>query len=62
MNDLVEYMKTRTQRDLAREIGISESYLSLMLSGKRKIPPPVAMRIQAATGGKVLAAQLVSWE
>lgn len=31
--------KTRTQADIARECGISESYLSLIKYGKRKLNP-----------------------
>ena len=31
--------KTRSQRDIAQRLGISESYLSLLKSGVRKLNP-----------------------
>lgn len=42
-----------TQRQFAREVGCSESHLSLILSGKSGMSFGMAKRISEATGGKV---------
>jgi len=41
-------------RDLARELGISEAYLSQVLSGQRSLSKKLARRISALTGIPVL--------
>ena len=41
-------------RDLARELGISEAYLSQVLSGQRSLSKKLAQRISALTGIPVL--------
>lgn len=56
---LTDYIRThaagRTQGDVAREIGISRSYLAEILSGA-KLPGRDAIgKIERATGGKVPA-------
>jgi len=40
-----------TQRRAAALIGLSESMVSLILNGKRKLLPEHAVRIERATGG-----------
>jgi transcriptional regulator with XRE-family HTH domain len=36
-----------TQIELARELGISKSYLSMILSGQRKCPPKLAQKLSS---------------
>lgn len=43
----------RTQRDVARELSISDNHLSMMLSGSRQPSLDLAVRIEALTGVKV---------
>ncbi len=42
-------MKTNTQKKIAAEIGVSESQLSRILSGKRKASPAIAERLSNLT-------------
>lgn len=51
-----------SQAQFARDVGCSESHLTLFLQGKRKISVPLAMRMSAATGGAVPLKALVSSE
>jgi transcriptional regulator with XRE-family HTH domain len=39
--------------DFARQLGISRSYLTLILSGTRRGSPRLALEIEQKTGGKV---------
>ena len=52
MNELQRYLAAEDlkQTDLARSIGISESMLSLILSGERKPGIALTKRIEAVTG------------
>jgi transcriptional regulator with XRE-family HTH domain len=36
-----------TQIQLAKELGISKSYLSMILSGQRKCPPKLAQKLSS---------------
>lgn len=45
--------KRMTQKAFADDVGISESHLSLVLSGNRFISFGLAKRISKATGGKI---------
>lgn len=47
------------QADLARRAGISESYLSLILSWKRGASLAAAAKLERATGGRVKASDMV---
>jgi len=40
----------KTQRDLARFLGISESYISLFLNGKYRFGKKIARKINKKTG------------
>lgn len=40
----------KTQIEIAKEIGISSSYLSMILNGKRKCPPELLSKLQATQG------------
>lgn len=40
----------RTQQWLATELGVSPSYLSLILSGQRKVSWNMAVRLERVTG------------
>lgn len=40
----------RTQRDLARSLGVSESFLSELLSGKRRVSLEMALKLEQETG------------
>jgi len=46
--------KRLSGRALARELGISEAYLSQILSGQRSLSKKLAQRISALTGIPVL--------
>jgi DNA-binding transcriptional regulator YdaS (Cro superfamily) len=51
---LAEFIRTRTtQARFAREVGCSESHLSLVLKGARGVSFGLAKRISNATGGAV---------
>lgn len=52
MNELQQYITAQDlkQSDLAQRIGISESMLSLILSGERKPGIALTKRIEAVTG------------
>jgi transcriptional regulator with XRE-family HTH domain len=43
-------MKRLKQSQLAKELGISKSYLSMILSGHRKCPPELVEKIQSTPG------------
>ena len=43
-------MKRTNQTQIAEELGISKSYLSMILSGQRKCPANLAERLQAIPG------------
>lgn len=47
-----------TQKDIAAEVGIDQSVMSRIVAGKIRPSLDVAFRIEAATGGRVLAS---SW-
>lgn len=40
----------KSQNDLAREIGISPAYLSMILAGKRRPSLPLAFKLEEFTG------------
>ena len=40
-------MRRIKQNQIAQELGISKSYLSMILSGQRNCPPEMAERLQA---------------
>lgn len=41
--------------DMAAHVGVSKSYLSELIAGKKRINVSLALRIEAATGGEVTA-------
>ena len=43
-------MKRLNQAQIAKELGISKSYLSMMLSGQRKCPPELEEKLQSIPG------------
>lgn len=43
-------MKRLKQSNLAKELGISKSYLSMILSGQRKCPPELVEKFQSIPG------------
>jgi transcriptional regulator with XRE-family HTH domain len=43
-------MKQLSQSNLAKELGVSKSYLSMILSGQRKCPPELVEKLQAIPG------------
>ena len=43
-------MKKLKQSQLARELGISKSYLSMILSGQRKCPTELVDKLQVSPG------------
>lgn len=49
-----------SQAKVAKEVGCSESHLSLVLDGKRWASPRLASRLSGVTGGAVPAKSLVS--
>lgn len=51
---LAQFIRQRTtQAKFARDIGCSESHLSLVLSGSRGVSFGLAKRISKATGGEI---------
>ncbi len=43
-------MKRLKQSQLAKELGISKSYLSMIISGERKCPPVLIEKLQSIPG------------
>jgi transcriptional regulator with XRE-family HTH domain len=43
-------MKRLNQAQIAKELGISKSYLSMILSGQRKCPPELIEKLQSIPG------------
>jgi len=43
-------MKRLNQAQIAEELGISKSYLSMILSGQRKCPPELIEKLQSIPG------------
>jgi len=43
-------MKRFNQTKVAQELGVSKSYLSMILSGQRKCPPELVEKLQSAPG------------
>jgi len=43
-------MKRLNQVQIAKELGISKSYLSMILKGQRKCPPELVERLQSIPG------------
>ena len=43
-------MKRLNQAKIAKELGISKSYLSMILNGQRKCPPELIDRLQSISG------------
>ena len=43
-------MRRKTQKEIAQELGISKSYLSMILSGQRKPTPKLLAKLQATPG------------
>jgi transcriptional regulator with XRE-family HTH domain len=43
-------MKRLNQAEIAKELGISKSYLSMILSGQRKCPPEFMEKLQSIPG------------
>lgn len=52
---LQEYLliKSMSQREFAKKIGVSESYMSLLINCERRPSPQLALAIEKATEGKV---------
>jgi transcriptional regulator with XRE-family HTH domain len=59
--DLREYLKLNKikQKNFADDVGISEAYISLILSGRRMPSVPVALQIEKASKGKVRAIDIL---
>ncbi len=65
MNLLDDHLKIyviggHTRRDFARELGISQSYLSEIASGAKRPSLNVAFRIERETEGKVPASSWIT--
>lgn len=55
---LAEYIEKHpgvTQASLAKEIGVSQVFVSLLVKGTRKPSLPVAVKLEHATGGEITA-------
>jgi plasmid maintenance system antidote protein VapI len=57
MSNLASYLEQNSikQADFAETLGISRSFLSLIISGKRGLPLSLAFRIEEETNGAVTA-------
>lgn len=53
---LADEYKTKTQ--FAAELGVSKTFLYQIYTGRRKIPPKFALRIQKLTSGRITAEML----
>lgn len=56
-NSFVRELRTLcrlTQADLARKVGVSQMYVSLIEAGKREPSPEVVQRLRKILGGAVL--------
>jgi len=47
-------LRQLSQADLARRVGVTQAYISLIELGEREPTPDVAKRIRAALGGAIL--------
>ena len=58
---LVDYILSSgiKRRKFAERIGVSESYISLLVNGKRRPSVSVALQIERITGGNVSAINLL---
>lgn len=59
--DLKTWLKMRgvTQKKLAEELGLSSSYFSELLSGKRGFNPRLAKKVEEFTKGEVMCMELL---
>lgn len=57
LKDFVK-MKRGEQRRLANALGISPTWMNLVVSGKRDCSPELALAIEQATNGQVTRAEL----
>ena len=58
---LVEYFKTDVRgakSEMAEYLGITPTWMALLISGRRKASPVLAVRIEEATGGLVTRREL----
>jgi DNA-binding transcriptional regulator YdaS (Cro superfamily) len=55
---LNEYLKTTTQGDLAKALGVSQGLVSQWLSGATSVTAERAVQIEQITGGKVKRQEL----
>jgi transcriptional regulator with XRE-family HTH domain len=54
MNTLArKYLSSRPQLDVAQKLGVSQAYLSQLLSGQRRPSLELAVHIEQMTGGAV---------
>ena len=51
--DLANYLKTTTQSDLAKKLGVSQGLVHQWLSGKTRITAERCIEIEEVTGGLV---------
>jgi len=59
MNTLAQkHLSSRPQLDVAQKLGVSQAYLSQLLSGQRRPSLELAVHIEQMTGGAVPA---TSW-
>ena len=45
----------RTQKQISKQLGISETYLSILLSGERKVSWPLAERLSKKFPGRSIS-------
>lgn len=58
--ELINYLKSYGQGvEFATQINITPEYLSLIKNGKKTPSPPLALKIQEATGGAVTVMELL---
>jgi DNA-binding transcriptional regulator YdaS (Cro superfamily) len=58
---LTEYFKTDAlgaKGEMSRYLGITPTWMSLLLSGRRKPSPALAIKLEVATGGLVTRQEL----
>jgi len=58
---LVEYFKTDVRgakSEMAEHLGVTPTWMALLISGRRKASPMLAVRIEEATGGLVTRLEL----
>ena len=59
--NLTEYFKTDVRgakKEMAKYLGITQTWMALLIAGRRKASPALALALEKATGGLVTRQEL----